>query len=399
MTLVGNAAVGQSGGPTQVINQTLAGIIKETRKYKEIEHLYGAIHGVGGILGDKFTVLDNLSFPEIDKIAHTPGAGLGSIRKKPTEEECMTMVKMFAAKNIRYFFYIGGNDSAESADIIDKYAKSEGYDLVVFHVPKTIDNDLLINDHTPGYGSAAKFVAMAFMGDNQDNRSLGGIKINVVMGRNAGFLTAASILARQHKDDGPHLVYVPEREFDFDYFLRDVEDIYSRLGRVQIAISEGVQRGGKPIYDTGYTDSYGNVQLGTAGELGAFLSDFVKRELGGRLHRKIRVRADTFGYLQRSFPIQSEVDAKEAYMVGKMAVDYAIITGKSGSVAIKRTGQNLVSYKTGTFITPLGSVARFTKSLPGEYITNEANNIEDSFVDYVLPLVGQFPKVGYIEGI
>ena len=178
-----------------------------------------------------------------------------------------------------------------------------------------------------------------------------------------------------------------------------MEDIYSRLGRVQIAISEGVQRGGKPIYDTGYTDSYGNVQLGTAGELGAFLSDFVKRELGGRLHRKIRVRADTFGYLQRSFPMQSEVDAREAYMTGKMAVDYAIITGKSGSVAIRRIGQDSVSYKTDTFITPLSSVARFTKSLPGEYITNEANNIEDSFIDYVLPLVGRFPGMGYIEGV
>ncbi len=399
MALKGNAIIGQSGGPTQVINQTLVGIIKEARKHEEIETLYGAIHGVAGILGDEFVDLGNLSYPELDLIAKTPGAGLGSVRKKPTEEECMSMLRMFQAKNIRYFFYIGGNDSAETAYIIDDFAKRENYDLVVFHVPKTIDNDLLVNDHTPGYGSAARFVAMAFMGDNQDNKSLGGIKINVVMGRHAGFLTAASILAKQREEDGPHLIYVPEKDFDFDNFLQDVEDIYRRLGRVQIAVSEGVQRDGKPIYSTGYTDSHGNVQLGTAGELGAFLADFVKRELGGRLHKKLRVRADTFGYIQRSFPMQSEVDAQEAYMVGQKAVEYAITTEKSGSVAIKRLGTDIASYGSDTFITPLESVARHTKSLSLEYISERGNNILDSFKEYVGPLVGVLPKMGYIEGV
>ncbi len=399
MALKGNAIIGQSGGPTQVINQTLVGIIKEARKHEEIENLYGAVHGVAGILGDNLVDLGKLSYPELDLIAKTPGAGLGSVRKKPTEEECMSMLRMFQAKNIRYFFYIGGNDSAETAYIIDDFAKREGYEMVVYHVPKTIDNDLLVNDHTPGFGSAAKYVAMAFIGDNQDNKSLGGIKINVVMGRHAGFLTAASILARQREDDGPHLVYVPERDFDFDNFLKDVEEIYRKLGRVQIAVSEGVQRGGEPIYSTGYKDSHGNIQLGTAGELGAFLADFVKRELGGRLHKKLRVRADTFGYIQRSFPMQSEVDAREAYMVGQKAVEYAITTGKSGSVAIKRLGKDIASYKAETFITPLESVARQTKSLPSDYISLRGNNIEKAYIDYVLPLVGELPKMGYIEGV
>ncbi len=399
MALKGNAIIGQSGGPTQVINQTLVGIIKEGRKHEEIENLYGAVHGVAGILGDNLVDLGKLSYPELDLIAKTPGAGLGSVRKKPTEEECMSMLRMFQAKNIRYFFYIGGNDSAETAYIIDDFAKREGYEMVVYHVPKTIDNDLLVNDHTPGFGSAAKYVAMAFIGDNQDNKSLGGIKINVVMGRHAGFLTAASILARQREDDGPHLVYVPERDFDFDNFLKDVEEIYRKLGRVQIAVSEGVQRGGEPIYSTGYKDSHGNIQLGTAGELGAFLADFVKRELGGRLHKKLRVRADTFGYIQRSFPMQSQVDAREAYMVGQKAVEYAITTGKSGSVAIKRLGKDIASYKAETFITPLESVARQTKSLPSDYISLRGNNIEKAYIDYVLPLVGELPKMGYIEGV
>ncbi len=399
MALKGNAIIGQSGGPTQVINQTLVGIIKEARKHEEIENLYGAVHGVAGILGDNLVDLGKLSYPELDLIAKTPGAGLGSVRKKPTEEECMSMLRMFQAKNIRYFFYIGGNDSAETAYIIDDFAKREGYEMVVYHVPKTIDNDLLVNDHTPGFGSAAKYVAMAFIGDNQDNKSLGGIKINVVMGRHAGFLTAASILARQREDDGPHLVYVPERDFDFDNFLKDVEEIYRKLGRVQIAVSEGVQRGGEPIYSTGYKDSHGNIQLGTAGELGAFLADFVKRELGGRLHKKLRVRADTFGYIQRSFPMQSQVDAREAYMVGQKAVEYAITTGKSGSVAIKRLGKDIASYKAETFITPLESVARQTKSLPSDYISLRGNNIEKAYIDYVLPLVGELPKMGYIEGV
>ncbi len=399
MALKGNAIIGQSGGPTQVINQTLVGIIKEARKHEEIETLYGAVHGVAGILGDDLVDLGKLSYPELDLIAKTPGAGLGSVRKKPTEEECMSMLHMFQKRNIRYFFYIGGNDSAETAYIIDDFAKRENYDLVVFHVPKTIDNDLLVNDHTPGYGSAARFVVLAFMGDNQDNKSLGGIKINVVMGRHAGFLTAASILSRQREDDGPHLVYVPERDFDFDNFLQDVEEVYRRLGRVQIAVSEGLQREGKPIYSTGYTDSHGNVQLGTAGELGAFLADFVKRELGGRLHKKLRVRADTFGYIQRSFPMQSEVDAREAYMVGQKAVEYAITTEKSGSVAIKRMGTDISSYSADTIITPLESVARHTKSLPLEYISDRGNNILDNFREYVTPLVGVLPKMGYIEGV
>ena len=400
MALKGNALIGQSGGPTQVINQTLVGIIKEARKHSEIETLYGAVHGVAGILSDNLVDLGNLSYPELDLIAKTPGAGLGSVRKKPTEEECMTILRIFQAKNIRYFFYIGGNDSAETAHIIDDFAKREGYDLVVFHVPKTIDNDLLVNDHTPGFGSAARFVAMAFMGDNQDNKSLGGIKINIVMGRHAGFLTAASVLARQREDDGPHLIYVPERDFDFDNFLQDVEDVYRRLGRVQIAISEGVQRGGQPIYSTGYKDSHGNIQLGTAGELGAFLADFVKREMGGLIFQKqLRVRADTFGYVQRSFPIQSEVDAKEAYMVGKRAVEYAIVTEKSGSVAIKRLGDDPSLYASDTFITSLDSVARHTKSLSSEYISPRGNDITDEFKDYVSPLVGTLPKMGYIEGI
>jgi len=399
MALKGNAVIGQSGGPTQVINQTLVGIIKEARKHEEIETLYGAIHGVAGILKDDFIDLGSLSYPELDLIAKTPGAGLGSVRKKPTDEECMAILRIFQAKNIRYFFYIGGNDSAETAYIIDNFAKRENYDLVVFHVPKTIDNDLLVNDHTPGYGSAARFVAMAFIGDNQDNKSLGGIKINVVMGRHAGFLTAASILAKQREDDGPHLIYVPEAEFDFDNFLQDVEDIYRRLGRVQIAVSEGIQKGGKPVYSTGYKDSHGNVQLGTAGELGAFLADFVKRELGGKLYKEIRVRADTFGYVQRSFPIQSETDAKEAFMVGKRAVEYAIITGKSSSVAIKRLGEDPDSYGADTFITSLESVARHTKPLPSEYISPRGNNITESFISYVAPLVGDLPKMGYIRGV
>lgn len=400
MSIVGNAVIGQSGGPTQVINQTLVGIIKEARKHKEIKTLYGAVHGVAGILADNLIDLGNLSYPELDLIAKTPGAGLGSVRKKPTEEECMAILKMFQARDVRYFFYIGGNDSAETANIINDFAKRESYELVVFHIPKTIDNDLLVNDHTPGYGSAARFVAMAFLGDNQDNRSLGGIKINVIMGRNAGFLTAASVLARQREDDGPHLIYVPEVDFDFGKFLQDIEDVYRRLGRVQVAVSEGLQKGGQPIYSTGYKDSHGNVQLGTAGELGAFLADFVKREMKGVFYQKqLRVRADTFGYLQRSFPIQSEVDAKEAFMVGQKAVEYAITTGTSGSVAIKRIGKSGADYKVDTIITSLESVARHTKSLPSEYISPEGNDITEDFIEYVSPLVGTIPRMGYIEGV
>src|SRR5688572_24008853 len=259
--LVGNALVGQSGGPTCVINQSLVGILEAAVGYPAIKNVYGAVHGIKGVLEEHLIDLGRESRATLEAVAITPCAALRSVRKKPTREECQRALQVFRAHDVRYSFYIGGNDSAETAHILNELAVAEGYELRLFHVPKTIDNDLRVTDHRPGYGSAARFVASAFQGDNQDNRSLPGIKIDVVMGRNAGWLTASSALARQFPDDGPHLIYVPERVFSLERFLADVERVHKQHGRCLVAVSEGIHdAAGKSVVVTKEVDSHGNAQ-------------------------------------------------------------------------------------------------------------------------------------------
>ena len=224
---VGKAVIGQSGGPTAVINKSLVGFIKEAIN-QEYDEILGARHGLEGILKEDFVDLSKLSESQLYGISKTPAAALGSVRKKPTENDIEKLVSIFEKQNIRYFFYIGGNDSAETANLVYEGAKKIGYEIKAFHVPKTIDNDLLETDHCPGYGSAARFVAHAFQGDDADNRSLKGIKINVLMGRHAGWLTAASTLGKSTEEDGPHLVYVPEKVFNLDEFLKDVKELFDQ---------------------------------------------------------------------------------------------------------------------------------------------------------------------------
>jgi 6-phosphofructokinase 1 len=391
----GNAVVGQSGGPTSVINQSLVGVILAERKCGHIGRLLGARHGVRGILDEQFIPLNDAPDSLLERIANTPSAALGSTRDKPDHDYCEKLVRVFAKHDVRYFFYIGGNDSADTARIVSDLATKEGYDLKVFHIPKTIDNDLRVHDHCPGYGSAAKFVAAAIMGDNYDNRSLPGIKVDVIMGRHAGFLTAASVLARQHDDDGPHLIYVPEAPFDEGKFLNDVDRVYKKHGRCLIAVSEGiVHTDGKTwaekMSESVERDSHGNVQLSGTGALGDYLLEIARNNLG----KKLRVRADTFGYLQRSFPgFVSEVDAREARAVGELAVRYSQ-EQKNGSVAMRR--REGAQYEIEYFLTPLDTVARVTKQMDAGYIV-DGNNISESFKRYVAPLVGPLPKVGTFD--
>ena len=236
----GNMLIAQSGGPSMVINQSLVGAIMEAGKHKQIKNIYGALHGIKGVLEEKMIDLRKEGKATLAAVALSPSSALGSVRKKPTPEECLKIFAILRKYDIRYFFYIGGNDSAETAHIIHEEAKKENYNLHCFHIPKTIDNDLLENDHTPGFASAAKFVACAVMGDNLDNRALKGVKIDVIMGRHAGFLTAASALAKIYPDDGPHLVYVPERPFSMEKFCADVKNVYDRLGRCIVTVSEGI---------------------------------------------------------------------------------------------------------------------------------------------------------------
>jgi 6-phosphofructokinase len=397
MSTKGNAVIGQSGGPTSVINQSLVGVVQEMKKAGLVDQLLGAKHGVRGIINDEFIPLSNVADDLLERVAQTPAAALGSTRDKPDAAFCEKIFKSFAKHDVRYFYYIGGNDSADTARIVGELAAKEGHALKVFHIPKTIDNDLRVHDHTPGYGSAAKFVAAAIMGDNYDNRSLPGIKVDVIMGRHAGFLTAASVLARQNDEDGPHLIYVPEAPLTEDKFLSDVDRVYKKHGRCLIAVSEGIgQPGGKTWVEAMSAnlekDAHGNVQLSGTGALGDYMASLITKKLQPPGGKKLRVRADTFGYLQRSFPgFVSESDATEARLVGRVAVQYSAKGEAGGSVAMRRAPGE--QYKIETFLTPLSTVARETKHLDPSYIM-DGNNITEAFKQYVRPLVGKLPPVG-----
>jgi 6-phosphofructokinase 1 len=393
-TLVGNAVIGQSGGPTVVINQSLVGAIQEARRHGAIKAFYGARHGVQGILEQDFIDLYDETPDTLARVAGTPSAALGSVRKKPGEEDCRSILQVLEAHNVRYFFYIGGNDTAETASIIERLARERRYDLRLAHIPKTIDNDLLVTDHCPGYGSAARFVALALAGDNLDNRAIKGLKIDIIMGRHAGFLTAAAGLGRVHEDDGPHLIFVPEVPFDLDGFCGKVDACMKRLGRCVVAVSEGVERGdGQPLITSGERDSHGNIQLSGTGALGDFLAGTAKKNLGLK-----RVRSDTFGYLQRSFPtVVSEVDAREAREAAAFGVR-EMVAGRvaSGSVALRRAEGP--AYAAEYFLAPLESVARKTRSLDARFIAPGGTDITPAFRDYALPLIGPLPALGRLQG-
>ena len=395
----GKALIGQSGGPTSVINQSLLGIIEELKFYEEVEAIWGARHGMKGILEEDFIDLGKEKKSTLDAVANTPGAGLGSVRHKPSVEDSDKLFEICRKHGVRYLFYIGGNDSAEAAAIINEVAKKKHYELRVFHCPKTIDNDLVATDHCPGFGSAARYVACAAMGANCDTRALPGIKIDVLMGRHAGWLTAATMLARQNKDDGPHLIYVPERDFEMEQFTRDVQAVYSRLGRCLVTVSEGIHgRDGKPVFTTGELDAFGNEQLSGTGALGDFLAVAVKAKVKTPDGGAPRVRADTFGYCQRNFPLAiSPVDQREAYAVGAAAARYAVKEDTDGSVALVRVGEG-ASYACETKLVPLARVAKHTRTLPSKYINKAGNNINESYRAYVEPLVGELPKMGILAG-
>jgi 6-phosphofructokinase len=393
--LRGNAVIGQSGGPTCVINQSLVGVVREALRHSEIGRIYGAVHGIQGVLKQDLIDLKAESAATLDAVAKTPSAALGSVRKKPTPEECQAIFDVLRAHDVRYFFYIGGNDSAETASIINGISQTTGFDLRVCHVPKTIDNDLLVTDHCPGYGSAARFVALALQGDNLDNRALKGVKINVIMGRHAGFLTAAAGLGRRDKDDGPHLIYVPEVAFSLARFCEDVDTCMKKWNRCVVAVSEGIaDEHHRPILTTGEKDSHGNVQLSGTGALGDFLVSQVKEKLGVS-----RVRADTFGYLQRSFPsVVSPQDAKEAREAAAFGVRCVTTGGqKSGSVAIRRLTKNR-AYACEYFLTELANVAKNTRALDAAFISPSGNDVTPAFVKYALPLVGELPRTGRLRG-
>ncbi len=456
MAIKGNLVVAQSGGPTMVINRSLVGVITEALKYADINLILGGKHGIQGILDEEFIDLKKEVVRRLDVIAQSPGAALGSCRLKPDRDICLKLFSIFKKYDVRYFFYIGGNDSAKAASIVNQIAKKEKYELRTFHVPKTIDNDLLETDHCPGYGSAARYVALACKGNDMDNRALPGIKIDVCMGRDAGWLTAASSLARERNDDGPHMIYLPERPKSLKEILASIEQIYDKYGRATIAVSEGLRANVKEHFkkknkETGEViegeayplfvyarsvrdeldelgmhgiidwleslakiesqcggaklDNFGHPQLSGSGVLGDFFSSAVKMHFFKKYKKKVRVRSDTLGYPQRSFPgCVSQVDAEEAFMVGEAAVKYAIMDDVDASVGIKRIGEGR-NYSSVPFMADLDKVGGLDlppntpnhRQMPDEYINGEGNDVTLAFIDYVWPLVGLLPSKGLFQ--
>ena len=381
----GKVLVAQGGGPTAVINQSLAGVVLEARRHHNVRLVYGARHGVRGIVNEDFVDLTQETSHNLELVAGTPASALGSTRDKPDRAYCLEIFKVLQAHRIEHFFYIGGNDSSDTVRIVSEEAQKAGYPLRSIHIPKTIDNDLVGNDHTPGFPSAARFVAQAFAGANLDNAALPGVYVGVVMGRHAGFLTAASALGKKFPDDGPHLIYLPERVFEIDKFLADVKAVYERHGRCMIAVSEGIHdASGAPMLaklakDLEH-DAHGNVQLSGNGALADLLCEEIKSKLKIK-----RVRGDTFGYLQRSFiGCTSDVDQREAREVGEKAVQFAMWGSRDGSVAIKRTGFYSVDYE----LLPLADVAGKTRTMEDEFIAPCGTDVTDAFRLYLRPLLG-----------
>ena len=386
--------IAQSGGPSMVINASLHGAVTAAKGAGEIGKILGARHGILGILNGDYVDLRKVGQKKFEAIARTPSSALGSCRRKPSAEDCRAIFENFKKLGVGYFFYIGGNDSADAARIVAEEAAKDGYPLVCWHSPKTIDNDLRSCDHTPGYGSAARFVASAVRGDDLDNRALCGVKIDVIMGRDAGFLTAASALARVREDDGPHLIYLPEVPFSETKFVKDVKATMKKYGRCVVAVSEGIRgKDGVPIgakLGSGEKDSHGNVQMSGTGALGDALARLLKEKADVK-----RVRADTFGYLQRSFPgIASEVDREEAFGSGHAAVVGAlreaakgVMTGTLG-IARGKGRKYGVEYR----LLPITDAAKYARSMPREFIAANGHDVTQAFIDYAKPLVGELPR-------
>ncbi len=393
----GKAVVGQSGGPTAVINSTLVGVVHEALKHSEIEAIYGAINGIKGVLDEEFVDLTQEPAEVLEGLRYTPGAALGSIRYKVKEGDYERILQVFKAHDIRYFFYIGGNDSMDTAMKLHRLAQDSGYELMVIGVPKTIDNDLAHTDHCPGYGSAARFVAMAIRDSGWDTRAMkvnAPVKIIEVMGRNAGWLVGAAVLGKEKEDDPPHLIYFPERPLSKEKLLKDVEETYRRYGYVVIALSEGVvNEKGEPFggdFAPKEVDAFGHVLKGGASDAA---SSLIKAELG------LSVRIDKPNYLYRSFSLAvSSVDREEAYEVGRAAVR-AALAGETGKMVtiIREPGP---VYRSTTGLVELEKVANVERYLLDEFINEEGNFVTDAFVEYARPLIGEpLPSYARLTGV
>jgi ATP-dependent phosphofructokinase / diphosphate-dependent phosphofructokinase len=380
----GNVVIAQGGGPTAVINASLYGIVREcVRRLSASSKIRGARGGIEGVLQERWLDLREPSERFWKSIVGSPGAALGSCRKRLSAPEAMEAVRVLQKEDVRYFFYIGGNDSMDTALKMHQAASALHYEMTCCGIPKTIDNDLPGTDHCPGFGSAARFIAQSAMDLGTDVRTLPTpVSILEVMGRDAGWLTAATLLARKDPDDAPHLIYVPERRLARGIFLRDVQEVYDRQGWVVVAVSEGVRdetgkswgmaRGEKTV------DGFGH-QL--PGDVATRLAGLVTSELG------LRARSEKPGLLGRSCALMaSSVDRREAREVGSFGFSWAIQGNSGFMVSIIREDSTAYSVEYGAV--PLTTVANLTRLFPAEYVAEEGNDIQAGYRAYVEPLIG-----------
>ena len=397
--LIGSCIFGQSGGPTAVINASAYGVIRAALDAEEITKVYGAFHGIKGVLDGKLFVMDEEDPEELKLLLHTPSSELGSCRYKIADPEVddtdyKRILEIFKKYNVRYFFYNGGNDSMDTCNKISRYMESVGYECRVMGVPKTIDNDLFGTDHCPGFASAAKYIATSCMEINKDARVYdnGMITIVEIMGRHAGWLAASASLATAY-GSGPDLVYLPETDFDMDKFLADVDRIYKKSGKVLVAVSEGIHYADGSFVSeakTSATDGFGHAQLGG---LAAMLAEIVKAHTGAK------VRGIELSLLQRcGAHLASATDVEEACTAGMEAVKNAV-NGVSGKmVAFERETVN-GKYHCKYVLLPLSSVANFEKKVPLEWVNKEGNGLKQEFIDYVLPLIQGEPEIPRVDSL
>ena len=391
--LIGSCIFGQSGGPTAVINASAYGVISAALDAEEITTVYGAAHGIRGVLDDKLYIMDEEDPAELKLLLNTPSSELGSCRYKIADPEkddtdYKRILEIFKKYNVRYFFYNGGNDSMDTCSKISRYMESVGYECRVMGVPKTIDNDLFGTDHCPGFASAAKYIATSIMEINKDARVYdnGMITVVEIMGRHAGWLAASAALATEF-GSGPDLIYLPELDFDMDKFLADVDKVYKANGKVLVAVSEGIHYADGSFVSeakTSATDGFGHAQLGG---LATMLAEIVKKHTGAK------VRGIELSLLQRcGAHLASKTDIDEAFGAGQEAVKQAV-AGTSGKMVAFEREYIDGKYHCKMTLIPLSSVANYEKKVPLEWINADGNGLKHEFIDYVLPLIQGEPEL------
>ena len=391
--LKGACIIGQSGGPTSVINSSAYGVIDTALKNPNVTRVLGAANGIVGVLNDRLYDMAEEDPAELELLKYTPSSALGSCRYKIADPDVddtdyKRILEIFKKYDVRYFFYNGGNDSMDTCNKISKYMQKVGYECRVMGVPKTIDNDLYGTDHCPGFASAAKYIATSCMEVYQDARvyDKGMVCIIEIMGRHAGWLAGAAALAT-YQGAGPDLVYLPEVDFDMDKFLADVERIYKEKGNCMVAVSEGIHYADGTFVSeakTSATDGFGHAQLGG---LAAMLADVVKARLG------VKVRGIELSLLQRcGAHLASLTDIEESFMSGKAAVENAVAGLTDKMVGFERSYED-GKYVCKTKLFNLTDVANTENKVPREWINAEGNNVEQAFIDYALPLIQGEPNL------